>query len=134
MTRLSTLLTALMIAVLLTSCAGPSVIRYEEENRQPKPFDFPIPVLDKAKIDRPYKIIGQIQIDTSKSDFATLIVEQLKDEARKLGGDALIDLQKQPLETSFSFGAGYPINQHDLSYSGHFRDLWMAKVIVWQNP
>jgi len=129
------LLTVILFSALLTSCADINVFQYDTVVRSPKPFDFPIAILDKAKINRPYKIIGLVQVDASKRQFAAEIIEQLKYEARKLGGDALIDLQQQPLETHFPIGGTFPIvSQGDLSYSGHFRNLWTAKVIVWQNP
>lgn len=129
------LITAIFVAILLSSCGGVHVIRYEEEARPTKPFDFAIPILNKANIHRPYKIIGLIQIDASQRDNEGMIIEQLKTEARRLGGDALIDLQQQPQETHFPIGGTFPlVSQGELAYSGHFRDLWTAKVIVWQNP
>ena len=127
------LLAVIFVAASLPGCANVTVLRYETVSRQPKPFGFPISILDKAKIDRPYKVIGLVQIDANKEEFAAEIIEQIKHEARRLGGDALMDLHQEPVENRFSFGSGYPIYQHDLFYTGHFRDLWTAKVIVWQN-
>jgi len=69
-------------------------------------------------------------MDVSTQKFKADIVEQIKHEARKLGGDALIELQQQPLES------GFPISQPfgSLSYTGHLRDLWTGTVIIWQKP
>lgn len=53
------------------------------------------------------------------------LVERFRDEARKLGADALIDLANQPI------GAGVPTSQGAMIYSGHVRDIWTAKAIAW---
>ena len=119
---------AIFTAAILSSCVDITVLRYETMIRLPKSVDFPIPILDKATINRPYKVIGLIKIDAGTRQFTAEIIEQIKSEARKLGGDALIDLEQQPLESSF------PIDQpsSSLFYTGHLRDLWTAKVIVWE--
>jgi hypothetical protein len=124
---------AIFVAAFLSSCADITVLRYESTARPPKSLDTPITILDKATITRPYKVIGLIKIDASTQHFSVEIIEQIKMEARKLGGDAVIDLQQQPLESSLPIGS-FPTGQADLTYSGHLRDLWSAKVIVWQTP
>jgi len=121
-------LTVLFVATLLFSCVSTRSIQYETIPRPPKPADFPIEILDPVNINRPYKVIGLAQATAGKRHNTAEVIEQLKKEARKLGGDALIELQQQPI------GAGGPTSQGGMVYSGHVRDLWSAKVIIWQNP
>jgi hypothetical protein len=116
------------VAALLSGCVSTRSIQYETITRPPKPADFPMEILDTANINRPYKVIGLVQANAGKLHNTADVIEQLKNEARKLGGDALIDLQQQPI------GAGVPTSQGGVIYSGHVRDLWTAKVIIWQNP
>lgn len=120
----------LCITVLLSGCASISTrsIQYETISRPPRSTDFPIEILDTTNINRPYKVIGLVQADAGWQNNTTDVTEKLKSEARKLGGDALIDLQQQPI------GVGIPASQGGMIYSGHVRDLWSAKVIIWQKP
>jgi hypothetical protein len=121
-------LSALFFIALLSACVSTRSIQYETITRPPKSADFPMEIFDLANINRPYKVIGVVQANAGKRHSTADVIEKLKNEARKLGGDALIDLQQQPI------GAGIPTSQGGMIYSGHVRDLWRAKVIVWQNP
>lgn len=95
-------LSVLYVVALLSGCVSIRSIQYETITRTPKPPDFPIEILDTANINRPYKVIGLVQANAGKRHNTADVIEQLKSEARKLGGDALIDLQQQPI------GAGVP--------------------------
>ena len=45
-----------------------------------------------------------------------------------MGGEALIDLEYK------SVGTGVPILIDRSLYFGYVRDLWQARVIIWERP
>jgi len=117
----------LLIIMLITDCLRSSGIRYETIVRQPKPSNHPIEIVDSKNIDRTYKIIGVVQAEKGIHSLE-IIIERLKIEARKMGGDALIDLHK---ELSSRGGAVIPAGGR-LFFAQNQREIWTAKVIVWE--
>lgn len=117
----------LAICLLPMGCAMVNVrcISYESTPRTPKPQDYVIEIVDLKDIDNPYKVIGEVDANAGKKHDTNDVLEKLKKAAKKMGGDALIELQSQPI------GGGVPY-QGGMIYSGHIRDLWKAKVIVWE--
>ncbi len=116
-----------LLVVLLSGCTrmpiSVSKMIYLSPIPPSKTETFSMQIIDRNQIGRPYKIIGLIQAQgygQSKDE----IVEQLKREARKLGGDAMIDLQQ-----------GYE-NTEVLDPKQKFimKRPFSAKVIVWENP
>ena len=118
-----------LLALVLAGCVSVSVksVPYETAARPPKPQDFLIEVYESKDIKRPYKVIGLVQVNAGKRHSVADTLEQLRSAARQMGADALIDLGNQPI------GAGVPSNGGTI-YSGHVRDLWTAKAIVWESP
>lgn len=114
----------LLVAALAAACVSSKSIRYESEARTPKPESHPIEILESRAVTRPHRVIGMVQVNAGAKFNVSDPIEALRIQARKLGGDALIDLSQQPI------GAG-TVSQGTGVYSGHVRDLWTAKVIVW---
>jgi len=115
----------LLSLIALIDCVRTRGIRYETLYREPKPANFPIEIYESSDITRPYKVIGIIQANAGKLHSTKDTIRKLKAEARKMGGDALIDL-------SFGASKGRMITKTQTGYvSGSAREIWTAKVIVW---
>jgi hypothetical protein len=111
--------------LILTGCISVRSICYEAAARQPRP-DCSVDIFDAANIKKPYKVIGQVEAAADERISLARVMDKLRDAARKMGGDALVDLQRQAV------GTGIPISQDGSLYFGCVRDLWSAKVIVWE--
>jgi hypothetical protein len=111
--------------LVFTSCVKTRCIRYEEIVRQPKPADFPIEIFESANTARPYKVIGVVIANAGKLHSERDTINHLRKEARKMGGDALMDLSMGPTSGTYTYYAKY------YSASTHIRENWAAKVIVW---
>ncbi len=111
--------------LILTGCVSVRSVRYESAARPPRP-DCPVEILDAKDINKPYKVIGQADAAADERISLSRVMNKLRDAARKMGGEALIDLQHQAV------GTGVPISQDGSLYFGYVRDLWSAKVIVWE--
>jgi len=120
------LLVCLLISAL-SGCVSVKSIPYETTVRLPKPADYPIEIYESKDIRKPYKVIGIVQANAGKRHSVADTMEKLRSQARQMGGDALVDLANRPI------GAGIPTSGGGIIYSGHVRDLWQAKVIVWQS-
>lgn len=115
------------LLIIILGCVNAKAIRYETMERLSKPEDYPIEILDSSNITRPYKVIGVVQAEPGAVSIKT-IIEHMKAEARKMGGDALLDLQKTFVPSG---GAILPIGTMYV-YGQGSRDIWSAKVIVWE--
>ena len=120
----------LLIIALILGCVNAKAIRYETTERLPKPDNYPIEIVDPANITRPYKVIGLVQAQPGTVVSMESIIEGLKAEARKIGGDALLDLQKTFVPSG---GAIAPVGTM-YAYSQNVKVIWSAKVIVWEHP
>jgi len=116
-----------LIIMLITDCIPSSGIRYETIVRQPKPSNYPIEIVDLTNANRPYKVIGVVQAE-KKIYGLKATIKQLKIQARKMGGDALLDLHK---EVSSDGGMMIPAGGLLLFAKGE-KEVWTAKVIVWE--
>ena len=117
---------AIVIALLfLAACVNTRSIPYETHARPVRPDSYPIEILDVANISRPYKVIGVVEANAGKNHPPADTIENLKQEARKMGGEALIELQR-------GAGAGMIIPSGNIYMYGNVREIWAAKVIVWQ--
>lgn len=105
----------LMIIALILGCVNAKAIRYETTERLSKPEDYPIEILDSSNITRPYKVIGVVLAEPGAVSIEA-IIEGLKAEARKMGGDALIDLKQEflpsggmamPIGNTYIWGMAY---------------------------
>lgn len=115
------------LAIVPLSCVSLRSIRYEDTPRNPRP-DYPVEILESKDVYQPYKVIGLVEVSAGKWHNLTGVMERLKDAARKMGGQALVDLRRQAV------GTGVPISQDGTTYLGYVRELWSAKVIVWEVP
>ncbi len=128
MTKISQKFLVLLIIVLISGCVSTRSIRYETIVRPPKPSYYHMEILELANINRPYKVIGVVQANAGKLHSTEDTVEHLKAEARKMGGDALIDLQQGPSKGGVVAPTG------NMYVYGNVREIWSAKVIVWEQP
>ena len=121
-----TLLIAIFITTaFITGCVSVKTVPYDSVPRAPKSSDYPIEIIDAHDVHRPYKVIGLVQANAGKKHSVEDTLEKLRDAARKMGADALLGLQNEAL------GGAVPV-QGGALYSGHMRDLWRAKAIVWE--
>lgn len=110
MKNIKMLLLFLLIAPLfLVNCTRIDTVKYDETARTPKPKDYEIAVYTEAGAPREYKVIGAIYVEANMSNPE--IIKNIKSEARKIGADAVVNMQQ---------------NKH----SG-MRQRWQATAIVW---
>jgi len=70
-------------------------------------------------------VIGTVIASTGPFHHVMDAIEHLQDEARKMGGDALIDLaQGMPKENRCPKAGGFIF--------GGTGEIWSTKVIVWE--
>jgi hypothetical protein len=99
--------------ILLISCSSSTrSVSFDNTERRPKLDNYTIEILDRANIDKPFKVIGYIEIVAWEGTDLKKTFGSLKAEARKLGGNGLIDIQKGR-KSSKQF-------------------IWSAKVIIWK--
>lgn len=109
----------------LASCVHTRSITYETTDRPPKPQDRLIGIVDSQTVTRPFTIIGVVEGNAGKLHSVVDTLENLKRAARRMGGDALMDIQHGPKGgVAVPFGSGYAY--------GNLREIWSAKVIIWQ--
>lgn len=113
------------LLLLITSCTNTKSIKYDTVNRSPKDANYEMEIIDKSDIERDYKVIGEISIKASNLTSTKKMLEKIKDRAKKMGADAIIDL------TTGSIGSG-SFNGTTGVYSEDSKQLWKAKVIVWE--
>src|SRR5664279_4539736 len=115
----------LMLIASLSGCTQTRTVLYDKTLRPAKPKTYHIAIYDASSIQRPYKVIG-IAISSAGPFHRVLdAINNLQDEARKMGGDALIDLSKgapTSLEMQTSWEA----------ILGSSEDILNPKVIVWE--
>ena len=126
MTRIRRYLLGLLIVLLAWGCVKRQSIRYETIVRPPKPEDYAMEIVDSGNITVSYRVIGLVQVDAGKNYNVEKAIEILRDEARKMGGDALLDLEQGPS----TGGVFVPIG--DTYIYSQARQIWKAKVIVWE--
>jgi hypothetical protein len=113
------------LLLFLAACVNTRSIPYETQARPAKPDSYPIEILDVLNISRPYKVIGVVEANAGKHHDPADTIENLKKEARRMGGEALIALQR-------GAGAGMIIPSGNTYLYGNVREIWAAKVIVWE--
>lgn len=99
-------------------------IAYETTLREAKPNDHAIEILDAENIEKEYKVIGEISILGDPFSSSQEMKEKLFEEARKMGGDAIIDFESDFVSSS----------SHSKLNDGHKKTttiIWKAKIIVW---
>ena len=123
----------LVLACISAGCTTVSVTatRSEVQARDPQPSTHHIRLIDDEVPDRPHKVIGTVRAKVKLSPYLTnvwpedKIVKRLKTEARKIGGDALINLTTTPVR-----GGGVYLDPTS-GFGQVNTQLWTASVIVW---
>ncbi len=82
-------------------------------------------IVESSNINRPYKIIGVVEANAGKLHSVKDTLEHLRASARKMGGDALMDLQKSPVKSEPTG----PLRSY--RFDDSVREVWSARVIIW---
>ena len=115
---------ALIFGLILTACVQSNDSAMVSERYEAKPDNYPIEIFKEKKIDREYKIIGKIRTPLARDQAATEAIEKLKQMARKIGGDALVDVHEESVSGTVELGVG--------AARYRSRNIYLtAKVIVW---
>jgi len=125
----------LALACLPMGCSTVSVTstRSEFEARDPRPSQYHVAILKDEVPERPHKVIGTVRAKVKLSPFRSnvwpddRIVKRLITEARRLGGDALINLTTTPVQG----GGVYFVPVPGGSVGQVNTAIWIASVIVW---
>jgi hypothetical protein len=124
-------LVLLFLSLFIWGCVTTRIIPYETMVREPKPADYPMEVIDAASNTRTYIVIAVVEANAGKLHSVKDTLETIKKKARKLGGDALLDLINGPQAGGYITPA--PILGRGSYVYGKPREIWSAKVIVWQS-
>jgi len=93
-TSLSFLVTALSLMVGVCACVSVNMARLDEVDRAPKPPDALIEILNSNTVTRPYLTIATLRVSDGGHDISDQrLLDRCKEEARGLGGDAILDLE-----------------------------------------
>jgi hypothetical protein len=126
--KIPILIKYLLILLFLTisfGCATTRNVLYDKTERPAKSENYEVQTFDVAGIHRPYKVIGAVIASTGPFHHVMDAIEHLEFAAKKMGGDALIDLSQGLPKGSDMPTGGWFIFRH----SG---EIWSAKVIVWE--
>lgn len=118
----------LVVVACATSYVSGQGSTWENSPRRARPEDASIDVVERSEIVRPYKPIGIVQAAApswEKGPGDDQMLAALKLEARKLGGDAITDLVKNPGSKPVWWGP-LPF------YASRLDEVrWAGLVIVW---
>lgn len=132
---LGAVLAAMALAAGCSWMVRTQAFRYDQVKRAAKPDDYPIPILaDTTRIGRPYVVIGMVQAEGGGVEGIgdRELREGLRKEARRLGGDALINLQLKP---SIYATTGHGADARDRARPpDRVRYRWVAEVISFDLP
>ena len=115
---------ALIFGLILAACVQSNDAVIGSAKYESKPDNYPIEIFEVKKIDRKFKIIGTIRTPLERNQAATEAIEKLKQMARKIGGDAVVDLHEESVSGTVELGVG--------AARYRSRKIYLtAKVIVW---
>ena len=127
------LVAALLAAALLAGGCSWFVrtqgFRYDRVERAPKAKAHPMPILAQGPHGQPYVVIGMVQAEARQIEGIgeRELKEGLRREARRMGGDALIRLERRPSIRS--------VPEHLLDSDARERQFrWVAEVITFDVP
>jgi len=109
----------------LFGCATTRGVLHDKAERQVKPKDYNVEIYAAYGAPHPYKVIGTVIASTGPFHHVMDAIEHLQDEARKMGGDALIDLAQ-------GMPKGEPMPEGGWFIFGGTGEIWSTKVIVWE--
>jgi hypothetical protein len=110
------------------SCVHSKSINYATGKLPPKAENYAMEILEPKDIKRSYKVIGTVQANAGSRFNIKDPIEELRREARKMGADALLAPSQSPIGVGF---ANIGTNTGGAFYSGHVRDLFICKAIIW---
>jgi hypothetical protein len=117
----------LISASLFSGCMSVRSYYYHGCYREPRPEGASVEILEPQEVNRAYRVIGEVEAKANRGTDIVKVMERLKRAARRMGGEALVDLQYQ------SKGTGIPVTRDGSTYVGYVRDFWRGKVIVWED-
>jgi hypothetical protein len=90
------MITILMMAPIFTACSLPVVVHMDHSHRdliggEPMLHNV-IDIVAKGDVTRPYRVLGEVSVRMTESGSPDAVLDQLRLEANKLGGDALMDV------------------------------------------
>jgi hypothetical protein len=106
----------------------------EPQARPAREAGYPIQVLNEEVPARPHKVIGsvraRVKLSQSRHNIAPpgRIIAALKQQARALGGDALLPITVRP-----ATGGGNYLSPPGNVLAGN-SEIWSALVVVWLEP
>ena len=109
---------------MVSGCLSTKVTSYEDEVRASRPKDALVPIVDLRNIDRPYQVIGYIEIKSSDVYTTEMIINRLRKKARKLCGEALSDVIQEPIEEKFP---------QFFDWLNFYGNSWSAEVLIWED-
>jgi hypothetical protein len=123
----------LFLILAIEGCATVISSHHSDEiaPRRPRASDHPIEVIESGVPERPHEVIGSVIARVKQSPYTgkvwprDRILERLKKETRKLGGDALIHLTVRPQSSGGDYLAP------DGVYRSGSSEIWSALVIAW---
>ena|ERR1700690_3999549 len=115
----------LFLIYSLFGCATTRGVLHDKTERQVKPKDYNVEIYAAYGAPHTYKVIGTVIASTGPFHHVLDAIEHLQDEAKKMGGDALIDLAQ-------GMPTGEPMPEGGWFIFGGTGEIWSAKVIVWE--
>lgn len=132
---------ALLLAALVAGgCAWfvhTQGFRYDRVERAPKVKDHPIPILAQEPHGRPFVVIGMVQAEARQATGGLgerEMKEGLCREARRMGGDALIRVQRLPSIRSAPEHLLDGQRRDTDGLQGRMASRWVAEVITFDVP
>lgn len=113
------------LVLVLAGCIRAQMIRFEATSRSPKPPDYLIEVIEKDQVKKPYKVIGEIWVRTGPAQDPNSVLNKMREAAKEMGGDALMDFGIQDART----GAIMPVGSAAVFVA---QVRYIAKVIVFE--
>jgi len=114
----------MMVCFMGAGCISTTIAAYNEDrSRVRHPKDYPIRIIDLRHEQRPYEVVGYIEIKASELYSTEFIFKKFRAVARKLGGDAVSDIIQDPVEKKFPFLFDY------LNFYGN---IWSAEIVAWR--
>jgi hypothetical protein len=138
-TRVRTKLITVAASTLLPLLLGCATIvadrsRMEPTARPARSDDYPIDLLREEVPARPHKVIGSVRVRVKLSESGDKvappdrILAKMKQQARALGGDALL-----PVTVTPASGGGTYVAPTGNVLAGN-SEVWSALVVVWLEP
>ncbi len=111
----------LTTGLLLSGCISTQKMQFDRAFDPTAGDSRNVEVLDSANVKRSYKVIGIVEADAVADYGLNNVLSALKLEAKKMGGQAVIDVQRVPMYSKTFWDGLFPSGQR-----------WSGKVITWE--